>query len=163
VKPSVPPARGVERILRNRFFGSLFVAAAKSGLMNRLILKSMAGSWYPDMSREDKQDVMEQVRDTMKSGTRIAWHGVASSPMGDDFVDTPEQLRFPLMYIYGERSELMTSFVRPNIEYLKEHVPHALIRRIDKGVHNCHIQKPEETAELLREFVSNLENDISYD
>jgi pimeloyl-ACP methyl ester carboxylesterase len=61
VRPENLRGDPMEFLLKYPVLGDLFVAVSKTGLLNRVFMRLIAGAWYPRMTPDDKREMLEQL------------------------------------------------------------------------------------------------------
>jgi pimeloyl-ACP methyl ester carboxylesterase len=70
-----------------------------------------------------------------------------------DFAEEVKTIRIHILYLYGENSGYRR-MAEANADFLKTHLPHAEVLCLKNGVHNLELQKPEEVANYILEFLN---------
>jgi pimeloyl-ACP methyl ester carboxylesterase len=140
------------------------MALVKTGALNGLLSKLIAGQWYAHMTADDKRELLEQLRYNAKSASRIAWYWVSvSHKTCEDFTATAKTMQMPLLYLYGTDSDFMESLLQENICFLETHLPHAQIVGLMGGIHDLQFQKPTEVADVVLGFLGDQTDRTSSD
>jgi pimeloyl-ACP methyl ester carboxylesterase len=154
VKPQTLPGSPLEFALQYPVIGDLFIGLVKTGALNGLLSKLIAGPWYTHMTADDKSELLEQLRYNAKSASRIAWYWITvSHKTCEDFIATAKTMQMPLLYLYGTASDFMEPLLQENIRFLETHLPHARIVGLMGGIHDLQFQKPSEVADLFLDFL----------
>ena len=148
------PGSPMETILKYPVVGELFIGIAKTGLLNRVLLRLVAGKWYSHMTADDKWELLEQLSYNVKSASRIPWYWISVSYRTcEDFEEAAKSMRTPILYLYGKESDFMEMLVEDNIRFLETHLPHVRIVGLEGGIHDLEFQKPKEVANLILNFL----------
>lgn len=154
VRPKEMPGSFMEATLRVPVIGDFFIGLVKTGLLNKAMIKLIAGQWYPQMTAEDRIDCLEQLRYNAKSASRIPWYWISVSyKTCENFEEAAKAMKMPVLYLYGTASDFMEPMLRENIQFLKTHLPHARIVGLEGGIHDLEFQKPKEVTDLVLEFL----------
>jgi len=156
VKPQTLPGNPLEFALQYPVIGDLFIGLVKTGFLNGLLLKLIAGQWYAHMTEDDKSEFLEQLRYNAKSASRIAWYWITvSHKTCEDFTATAKTMQMPILYLYGTASDFMEPLLQENIRFLETHLPHAQIVGLTGGIHDLQFQKPTEVADAVLSFLGD--------
>lgn len=151
VHPRELPA-WVEDILGLPIIGDIFIGFLKINIFNRLLMKLLMGKWYPSMTAEDQQTVLEALFYDTAGATRISWYGQSrASKNGEDAKELVAGVSAPVIYLYGKQSVFLNVMER-NVEYFQNHIPDTKVVAFDDGIHDLHLQKSSEVADIIREF-----------
>lgn len=154
VLPKKMPGSPMEAALKVPVIGDLFLGLVKTGLLNKTMVKLIAGQWYPQMTAEDRTEYLEQLRYNAKSASRIPWYWISVSyKTCENFEEAAKAMKMPVLYLYGTASDFMDPLLRENIQFLKTHLPHARIVGLEGGIHDLEFQKPKEVVDLVLEFL----------
>ena len=154
VIPRELPASPMESFLRYPVLGDLFIGIAKTGVLKSVLVRLIAGKWYPDMTTDDKREMLEQVHYNAKSGSRTAWYWISiSHKTCEDFAEAAKSLKAPVLYLYGTQSDFKEMLLEDNIRFLETWLPHVRIVGIEGGIHDLEFQKPEQVAGLILGFL----------
>jgi pimeloyl-ACP methyl ester carboxylesterase len=153
VRPEKLPGTPVEYALKYPVVGDLFIALARTGLLNRVLLRLVTGRWYPRMTADDKAEFLDQLSHNAKSASRIPWYWISvSHKTCEDFVEAAKSMRTPVLYLYGTESDFMDTLLESNIRFLETSVPHVRVVGLKGGIHDLEFQKPREVADLVLQF-----------
>jgi pimeloyl-ACP methyl ester carboxylesterase len=154
VRPKELPGSPMEIILKYPLVGDLFLGIAETGLLNKVLLRLVAGKWYPHMTADDKWELLEQLSYNVKSASRVPWYWISVSyKTCEDFEEAAKSMRTPILYLYGKESDFMEMLVEDNIRFLETHLPHVRIVGLEGGIHDLEFQKPKEVADLILNFL----------
>lgn len=153
VIPEDMPQNPMEYLLRYPIIGDLVIAFTKTNFMTGLLIKLIAGKWYPHMTSDDKNEMKEQLRHNGKSSSRIAWYQISiSNKTTKPFAGAAKSLTLPVLYLYGTESDFKKSILEPNLEFFKAFLPKIKIVGLEGGIHDLELQKPKELADLILDF-----------
>lgn len=153
VRPEELPGDPMEFLLRYPIIGDLFIGTVRTGLLNPVLLRLVAGKWYPQMASDDTKEMLEQLSYNAKSASRIPWHRVSmASRTSTNFEEEAKSIGTPVLYLYGEESDFREILVDRNIKFLETHLPNARIVGLEGGIHDLALQKPREVAGLILDF-----------
>lgn len=134
--------------------GCCTIGVAKTGLLNGLFVRLIAGKWYPYMTHQDREEMREELHYNTQSATRVSWYWQSVSPMTSaNFEEEAKTISAPILYLYGEQSDF-AEMVEENIEFFELYLPDVRIVGFEDGIHDLEFQKPQEVAELIMEFLS---------
>jgi pimeloyl-ACP methyl ester carboxylesterase len=152
VVPRTLPSSPLERLLKYPVLGDLVILLVKTGLLNTLVLRLVAGKWYPHMTREEKQETLEQLAWNTRSATRVAWYWIGVSPrISKDFAEEAKAIKAPVLYLYGTDTDF-TDLIRVNAQFFKTYLPAVRMVGLEGGIHDLAWQKPKAVAALMMDF-----------
>ena len=73
LKPKIIPSTPMEKLLRYPVLGDLVIAIIRSGWMHNVAMRWIAGSWYPEMTADQKQALRKEISFNTRSASRAAW------------------------------------------------------------------------------------------
>jgi pimeloyl-ACP methyl ester carboxylesterase len=152
LKPKIMPANPMENLLRFPILGDLMIAIIRSGLLNGIVLESIAGAWFAKMTADQKQKMREEISYNARSSSRDAWYWIAKSPQTViPFEEEAKRIRAPILYLAGKQSDFR-AMAEENIGFLREFLPQAKVMEFSDGIHDLEMQKPREVARAILEF-----------
>jgi pimeloyl-ACP methyl ester carboxylesterase len=154
IRPEKTRSDPMEYCLKFPVIGDLFVKVARTGDSRQPVDKQEAGKWYFDMTEEDQKDAIEQGSSNAKSASRVPWYKISltrKTSLGIE--EAAKYIRLPILYIYGTKSDFKKILLDKNIEYLKNFLPHAWIVALEGGIPDLVMQRPEEVASLILDFL----------
>jgi len=155
------PYRPVEGLLKWPLIGDISISVTRSGLIDKVIAKSLLGKTWHTLGDKEKKEIVEIVSQTNKTASRVSWYHISRTPVtSKDFAEEAKTIRVPILYLYGENSDYR-EMAEANAGFLKTHLLNVEVTRFKDGVHNLQLQKPEEVANLILEFLSKSHPDIS--
>lgn len=147
------PYRPLKDFLRWPVVGEVPIGVIRSGLADRLITKSVMGKAWGQMSDIEREEVIEIVSQNNKTASRLSWYRISRTiEASRDFTDQAKTIQAPVLYLYGGNSTYH-DMAMTNAEFLKTHLLNVKIVRFDDGIHDLELQKPEEVAALVLEFL----------
>jgi len=136
--------------------GDIFIRVVRSGVLKKPAAKAIAGQWYSSMTPTERKQVLEQVNYNVKSATRIPWYKMSlARKMSKNIEEAAKSIKAPVLYLYGTKSDFKEIQLEKNIKFLTTHIPQAWIEAIEGGIHDIAMQKPEEVADLILEFLKH--------
>jgi pimeloyl-ACP methyl ester carboxylesterase len=152
LKPKIMPANPMENLLRFPILGDLVIAIIRSGLLNGIVLESIAGGWSAKMTADQKQKMREEISFNARSASRVAWYSIAKSPRTVmPFEEEAKRIRAPILYLAGKQSDFR-AMAEENIGFLREFLPQAKVVEFSDGIHDLEMQKPREVARAILDF-----------
>jgi pimeloyl-ACP methyl ester carboxylesterase len=147
------PYRPMKRLLGWPVIGELSIGVIRLGLADRLVAKSVMEKAWEQMTEAEKREVVEIIAQSNKTASRVSWH-LISRTLGTsrDFSDQAKAIQTPVLYLYGGHS-YYHGMAETNAEFLKTYLRSAKIVRLNDGVHDLELQKPEDVAALVLEFL----------
>ena len=140
--------------LRFPLIGEMAVGVIRSGLADRFVAKSVMGKAWDDLNELERKEVMEIVSQNNRTASRSSWfHICRTLKTSRDFTEEAKRISTPILYLYGGNSDYY-EMAKGNAEFLKAHLPDVQVVRFDDGIHDLELQKPEDVATLVLEFLS---------
>lgn len=113
VVPQKLPSNPLEHLFKYPILGDLMILLVKTGLLNKVVLRLVAGKWYPHMTREEKKETLEQLFWNAKSATPVAWYWIGvSSRTSKNFVEEAKLIKAPVLYLYGTETDFTELILR---------------------------------------------------
>jgi pimeloyl-ACP methyl ester carboxylesterase len=129
----------------------------------------MGKSWE-DLNEMERKEVTEIVSQNNRTASRTSWFHISRTlRTSRDFSEEAKTISTPILYLYGENSDYH-DMARANANFLKTHLNNVEIISFQDGIHDLQLQKPEEVARLILEFLAKsvthkgntLSSDIRY-
>jgi len=140
--------------LRFPLIGEIPVGVIRSGLADRFVAKSVMGKAWDDLNELERKEVMEIISQNNRTASRISWYHIARAlKTSKDFSEKAKTISIPILYLYGENSDYH-DMAKANANFLKAHLPHVEVISFEDGIHDLQLQKPEEVARLILEFLA---------
>jgi len=153
VKPSELPGSSLETLLKYPVLGDALIGLVRTGGLNRVLVKAIAGAWYPHMTPQDRQELLEQLHFNARSASRIPWYWISRSHQTcEDFTEAAKAMQTPVLYLYGRASDFWEPMLRENLAFFEAHLPTVRAVGLEEGIHDLEFQKPGAVAGLIREF-----------
>jgi pimeloyl-ACP methyl ester carboxylesterase len=144
----------MQDLLRVPIFGEIPIGLIRSGLADKLVTKSVMGKAWKDLSETEKKEVKRIVAKDNRTASRISWLQICRTlKTSRDFTEEAKRISTPILYLYGGNSDYY-EMARGNAEFLKAHLVDVQIVWFDEGIHDLELQKPEDVATLVLEFLS---------
>jgi pimeloyl-ACP methyl ester carboxylesterase len=123
----------------------------------------MRKAWHP-LSDQEKKEIVEIVSQSNKTASRVSWYHISRTLItSKDFAEETKTIQVPILYLYGENSDYR-DMAETNAEFLKTHLPQVEVFCLKGGIHNLELQKPEEVAKFIFDFLSkNQPNSLATD
>ena len=154
IKHQNAPYRPMKGFLKWPVIGEISVGVIRSGFADRLVTKSVMGKAWEQMSEAGKKEIREIISQNNKMASCISWDRISRTiEMSRDFTDEAKTIQNPVLYLYGGNSTYH-DMAETNAGFLKAHLPNVRIVRFNDGIHDLELQKPEEVAALVLEFLS---------
>jgi len=155
VKPEKLPYHYLKRVLGWPIIGDFFIGSIRSGLFDTMTAKAVMGKAWEDMSRKDRQEVIDIFTDNNKTASRIAWYHISQTfENSKNFVEEIKILKTPVLYLYGENSE-WRAMAEMSARFFRTYLPAVEIVSFKDGIHNLELQKPCEVAHLIIKFLGS--------
>jgi pimeloyl-ACP methyl ester carboxylesterase len=111
------------------------------------------GKAWEEMSETERKEIVEIVSQNNKTASRVSWYRISQTiETSRDFSDEAKTIQIPILYLYGGNSTYH-DMAATNAEFLKTHLQNVEIVRFKDGIHDLELQKPEEVARLILEFL----------
>jgi pimeloyl-ACP methyl ester carboxylesterase len=154
IRPAKMKTDPLEYCLKFPVIGDLFVQVARTGALNRPAAKAIVGKWYPFMTPEDRRETLDQVDSNARTASRIPWYKISiARKTSSSLEQSAATIRAPVLYLYGTQSDFKEILLDKNIEFLKKNLPQAWVVALEGGIHDLALQKPDEVASLILEFL----------
>jgi pimeloyl-ACP methyl ester carboxylesterase len=112
------------------------------------------GKAWEQMTEAEKKEIVEIIAQNNKTASAVSWHLISRTlETSKDFTDQAKTIQAPVLYLYGGNS-YYHGMAETNAEFLKTHLRNAKIVRLNDGIHDLELQKPEDVAALVLEFLS---------
>jgi pimeloyl-ACP methyl ester carboxylesterase len=148
------PYRPMKGLLGWPVVGELSIGVIRLGVADRLVAKSVMGKAWEQMPEAEKKEIVEIVAQNNKTASSVSWHLISRTlETSKDFSDQAKTIQIPVLYLYGGNSHYH-GMAETNAEFLKTHLRNAKIVRLHDGIHDLELQKPEDVAALVLEFLA---------
>jgi pimeloyl-ACP methyl ester carboxylesterase len=125
------------------------------GLFDTITAKAVMGEAWKTMAREEQEEVVAILAQNNKTASRKAWCRISQTfENSKDFVEEIKSLKMPLLYLYGEKSELR-AMTGMNVRFFQQYLPAVEVVGFPDGIHDLELQKPREVADLIIKFLGN--------
>jgi pimeloyl-ACP methyl ester carboxylesterase len=143
----------LERGLDYPIIGDTIIGLIQSGLFDESMTKDIMGSSWADMKADEQSALIDIISYNIKTASRLTWLGLARAlNNAPDFTEEAKAIRAPVLYLSGEKSSFR-EMTEMNIAFFKNNLPNVRLVSFEDGVHDLELQKPQETAALIKEFV----------
>jgi len=154
IKHQMVPYEPLKGLLGWPVVGELSIGVVRSGIADRLVAKSVMGMAWDQMNEAEKEEVIEIMAQSNKTASRTSWHLISRTiETSRDFSDQAKTIRIPVLYLYGGNS-YYHGMAETNAEFLKTHLQNVEIVRFKDGIHDLELQKPEEVADIVLQFLA---------
>jgi len=144
----------MEDLLKFPVVGEIPIGIIRSGLADKFIVKSVMGKAWGQMSGTEKREINEIVSRNNRTASRISWYHISRTlKTSKDFTEEAKTVTIPILYLYGANSDYH-DMAKGNADFLKTHLPDVEIISFQDGIHDLQLQKPEEVARLILEFLA---------
>ncbi len=153
IKHQAIPYRPMKGLLGWPVVGELLIGAIRLGVADRIIAKSVMGKAWEQMTEAEKKEVVEIISQNNKMASAVSWHLISRTlETSKDFTDQAKTIQIPVLYLYGANS-YYHGMAETNAEFLRTYLRNAKIVRFSDGIHDLELQKPEDVATLVLEFL----------
>jgi len=154
IKHQMVPYEPLKGLLGWPVVGELSIGVVRSGIADRLVAKSVMGKAWGQMNEAEKEEIIEIMAQSNKMASRTSWHLISRTiETSRDFSDQAKTIRIPVLYLYGGNS-YYHGMAETNAEFLKTHLQDVEIVRFKDGIHDLELQKPEEVADIVLQFLT---------
>ena len=144
----------MEDLLKFPVVGEVPIGVIRSGLADKFVTKSVMGKAWKDLNEIERKEVMEIVSQNNRTASRISWYHIARTlRTSRDFTEDAKTITISILYLYGGSSDYH-DMAKANATFLKNHLPNVEILSFQDGIHDLQLQKPEEVAALVLEFLA---------
>ncbi len=144
----------MEDLLKFPVVGEIPIGIIRSGLADWFVAKSVMGKAWKDLNEIERKEMMEIVSQNNKTASRASWyHIIRTLKTSKDFTEEAKTVTIPILYLYGENSDYH-DMAKGNADFLKTHLPDVEVVSFGDGIHDLQLQKPEEVARLILEFLT---------
>ncbi len=148
------PYRPMKDLLKWPLVGEIPISVTRSGLLDRIIAKGVMGKAWNPLNDHEREEIVEIVSQTNKTASRVSWYRISRTLVtSKDFAEEAKTIRIPILYLYGEKSGYR-EMAEANAEFLKAHLPQVEVFCLKDGIHNLELQKPEEVARFILDFLN---------
>jgi pimeloyl-ACP methyl ester carboxylesterase len=155
------PYRPMENLLRWPLFGEVPISVTRSGLLDTIIAKGVMGKAWDPLRDYEKEEIIEIISQSNKTASRLSWYRISRTLVtSKDFAAEAKMIHAPVLYLYGENSSYR-EMAEANARFLKTHLSEIEVLCLRDGIHNLELQKPEEVATLIMDFLNKSRPDIS--
>ncbi len=149
------PYKPMKGLLGWPVLGELSIGMIRAGIANRLVAKSVMGKAWEQMNEAAQKEIVEIIAQNNKMASRVSWHLISQTlETSKDFTDQAKTIRIPVLYLYGKNS-YYHGMAETNAEFLKAYLQNVEIVRFNDGIHDLELQKPEEVADIVLQFLAN--------
>ena len=147
-------------ILKQPVIGDGFIGIIRSGLFTRVLTKLIMGPAWRSMSMKDRKEIVAIVAEETKTASRVPWYQLSRTlETSKEFPEEAKTIKNPVLYLYGENS-IFREMAEVNAMFLKSHLPNVRTRCIKDGIHDLQLQKPQEVANLVLEFLGGPQTQV---
>jgi pimeloyl-ACP methyl ester carboxylesterase len=148
------PYRPMKGLLGWPVIGELSIGVIRLGVGDRIVAKSVMGKAWEQMTEAEKKEIVQIIAQNNKTASSVSWHLISQTlETSRDFTDQAKTIQTPVLYLYG-RNSYYHGMAVTNAEFLRTHLRNATIVRFDDGIHDLELQKPEDVAALVLEFLA---------
>ena len=154
IMPKPSPYKFMEQGLDTPIIGDFIIGLIRSGLLTEVIAKDVMGYAWPNMDAEDKAEVTEIISHYVEAASRPTWLGLAKAlRISGDFAEEAKDIKAPVLYLYGDKTSF-SDMIATNVDYFKKNLPNVRLFSFEDGIHDLELQKPQETASMIVEFLA---------
>jgi pimeloyl-ACP methyl ester carboxylesterase len=144
----------MEELLRFPVVGEIPIGVIRSGLVDRFVAKSVMGKAWKDLNEIELKEVMEIISQNNRTASRISWYHISRTlKTSRDFTEEAKTVSTPILYLYGKNSDYH-EMAKSNAIFLKTHLTDVEVVSFEDGIHDLQLQKPEEVAKQVLEFLA---------
>jgi pimeloyl-ACP methyl ester carboxylesterase len=144
----------MEDLLKFPVVGEIPIGIIRSGLADRFVAKSVMGKAWKDLNEIELKEVMEIISQNNRTASRISWYHISRTlKTSRDFTEEAKTVSTPILYLYGKNSDYH-EMAKSNAIFLKTHLTDVEVVSFEDGIHDLQLQKPEEVAKQVLEFLA---------
>ena len=152
IAPEVLNYSALGRLIDWPVLGDIIWGYMKSGLFDAIAARSVMGNAWVDLTPEARGDVIELFSANIMTMSRASWMGIYRAiTTRIDFVEALERTRVPVLYLYGKESKYR-AVAEANARRFSESHPNIGVVAFRNGIHDLHLQYPDEVSRLVLEF-----------
>ncbi len=115
------------------------------------------GKAWKDLNEIERKEVREIISQNNRTASRISWYHISRTlKTSRDFTEEAKTITNSILYLYGGSSDYH-DMAKANATFLKDHLPNVEILSFKDGIHDLQLQKPEEVAAFVLEFLAKNE------
>ncbi|MEW5815728.1 MAG: alpha/beta hydrolase [Spirochaetota bacterium] len=154
IMPKPSPYEFMEQGLDTPIIGDVIIGLIRSGLLDEVIVKEVMGYAWSSLDIEDKAEIRKIISHYTNAASRTTWLKLSRAlRISKDFTEEAKQIKAPVLYLSGEKSSFR-KMTETNIDYFKNHLSNVSLVSFEDGIHDIELQKPQETATMILEFVT---------
>lgn len=155
IMPKEHRYRRMEQGLSYPIIGNTIIGLIQSGLFNEKLAREIMGPAWTDLGAGAKSELLDIVSHNARAASRLSWLGLSRALINtEDFTEEAKSITAPVLYLSGEKSSFR-EMTETNIAYFKDHLPNVRMVSFEDGVHDLELQKPRETAALVKSFIGD--------
>ena len=152
ITPEVLNYSRLGRLIEWPVLGDIIWGFMKSGLFDTITARSVMGKAWADLPPEARRDVTGVFSANIMTVSRASWMGIYRAiTTRIDFLEALQRTRTPVLYLYGEASKYR-AVAEANARQFSERHPTIEVVAFRNGIHDLHLQYPEEVSRLILEF-----------
>jgi pimeloyl-ACP methyl ester carboxylesterase len=159
VKHKKVPYRPMGSLLKWPLLGEVPISVTRSGMLDKMIAKGLMGEAWRPLGDHERKEIVEIISQANKTASRIPWYRISRTLVtSKDFAEEAKTIRIPILYLYGEHSGYR-EMAEANADFLRTHLRYVEVVCLRNGIHNLELQKPEEVAKIILEFLDQNPSD----
>jgi len=152
IAPEVLNYSALGRLIDWPVLGDIIWGFMKSGLFDTITARSVMGNAWADLTPEARRDVTRVFSANIMTVSRESWGGIYRAiTTRIDFLEALQRTRTPVLYLYGEASKYR-AVAEANAKQFSERHPTIEVVAFRNGIHDLHLQYPEEISRLVLGF-----------
>lgn len=152
IAPEVLNYSTLGRLVDWPVLGDIIWGFMKSGLFDTITARSVMGNAWADLTPEARRDVTGVFSANIMTVSRASWMGIYRAiTTRIDFLEALQRTRTPVLYLYGEASKYR-AVAEANARQFSERHPTIDVVAFRNGIHDLHLQYPEEISRLVLGF-----------
>jgi pimeloyl-ACP methyl ester carboxylesterase len=154
VLPDKPAGEPLIFFLKYPLIGDLALQLGKTGILNKMVLKLVAGKWYARMTPQERQELLEQIECNSRTAARIPLYKLSlANKTTRNIEEEAKSIQAPILYLFGTKSDANRNFLTRNLQFLHDNLPDTWIVEMEGGMHDLAVQKPKEVADIILQFL----------
>lgn len=149
----------IEDLLRFPVVGEVPIGVIRSGMVDRVVAKSVMGKAWQQMSETERKEIIEIISKNNRTASRSSWYHISRTlKTSKDFTEEAKTISTPILYLYGKNSDYH-DMAKTNADFFKTYLPNVEIVSFEDGIHDLELQKPKEVARHILEFLAKSRTD----
>jgi len=147
--PKILRYKGISDILRWPVAGDIMLALMKTNPFPETVAKYIIGGAWDGLTKAQREEMSEVFSANIGTASRVSWSAIDRTISGTiNITDKVRKTEVPVVYLYGGASRYR-DMSEVNARFFLESMPSARVVRFEDGVHDLHLQYPEQVAGVI--------------